>query len=218
MDQLHAVPTGPLAPRHRGWAWATLAGLVCVGGCGSLPKGNSTTATPPASAATSSAASVPPGAHTPSPAPLSSEARWLREWFGGTPVTISDEAGGVVRLDVPQVNAFDGASKDPKPALKAVLDRLAQSLQRQPSARLQLSLPGPLATVRGQALRNHLLAQGLAGWRVALLPALPPDRALSLRLLPGNLPVLRLDDGALPPPAAGTVRPPPAPSSSTSGR
>lgn len=144
----------------------------------------------------------------PPPPPLAAESRWLNELFGATPVRVRDEADGSVMVQVPMVHAFEGAGTSPKPAMKAVLDRLSQSLLRQPTARLMVEAPAPSS--RAAALRAHLLSRGIAAWRVSTSVAAAEAPAVLLRLQPGAASVLRLDDASLPPPAAGTVRPAPA--------
>lgn len=145
-------------------------------------------------------------APTPVPAPLAHESRWLTELFGATPVTVRDGSDGSVELLVPTVHAFDAGAAQPKPAIKAVLDRLAQSLLRQPTARLQLTAPSPPA--RATALKDHLGGRGIPPWRIQAATASGSTAPVLLRLLPGTTALKRLDDGGLPAPAPGTVRPP----------
>jgi outer membrane protein OmpA-like peptidoglycan-associated protein len=96
---------------------------------------------------------------------LAAEQRWLQQLFEGTPVRISSESdGNVLQLLVPVTFSFDGESTKPKPALQAVLDKVSQSLKRQPNSRLRIGAPGPAA--RALAARQHLLSRGVAAHRV----------------------------------------------------
>jgi hypothetical protein len=186
----------------------TLAGLQACqttsspsGPAGTVPGEPLTTARPP----------------LPSDSPLASEARWLTELFAGTPVQVVSEQDGSVRLNVPMKYAFDpvpasGAvppsATAPKPPLQAVLDKVSQSLKRQPTAKLQAAAPaGPRAAERLAALRSHLATRGVANWRIAAASAPAEDQVL-LRLVapPGG--VRMLDDGTLAPTGAGRVLPP----------
>lgn len=193
-------------------AVAAAAGLVLLSACQSTaPTGP--ISTPPVAAPTpppvTGAEPAPP--ILPPTAPLSAEARWLGELFAGTPVQVAGERDGRVRLQVPIKYAFDGAAKappaaaSPKPPLQAVLDKLSQSLKRQPAARLQAAAPGPAATERVAAIRSHLAGKGVANWRIAQAGT-PPDGQVLLWLVPAPTGLRQLDDASLPPTSAG--RPP----------
>lgn len=167
-----------------------------------MAPGASPSAEPPVTGAQSAAPLLPPGA------PLAAEARWLGDLFAGTPVQVSGERDGSVSLQVPLKFAFDGsAASPPKPPLQAVLDKLSQSLKRQPAARLQAAAPAPASAERLAAIRGHLAGKGVANWRVAAHAGTPPAGAVLLRLVPGPAGVRQLDDRQLP--STGAVRPPP---------
>jgi hypothetical protein len=154
-----------------------------------------------------SEATVPPSRPVmPPDAPLAAEARWLAELFAGTPVQVSGERDGSVRLAVPMKYAFDApAAAAPKPPLQAVLDKLSQSLKRQPAARLQAAPPaGKGSAERLAAIRSHLAGRGVPNWRVAAAAPAEADQVL-LRLVSPAGGVRKLDDSTLPPPP-----PPPA--------
>lgn len=101
--------------------------------------------------------------------PLVVERQWLQSWFTGTPVRIVQQGSGPVAIEVPQAFCFDGGRSSVKPPLAAVLDKLALSLRRTPTARLQLlAAPGdgPAATAelalqRAAQMRSHLLSRGV---------------------------------------------------------
>ncbi len=152
---------------------------------------------------------VPPGT-APSPAPaeaprpgqappnvLAAEVNWMRQLFDGTPVVIASEPDGSMRVDVPLTFSFDDKSNAPKPPLRAVMDKVAQSMARQASAKLHLATPGPAA--RSAAMRSYLQGRGVIGLRVVVL-APPPGDAVMLRVVPGPVAIDKLDDRNLPPP------------------
>jgi hypothetical protein len=155
----------------------------------------------------------------PPEAPLAAEARWLGELFAGTPVQVNGERDGAVRLGVPLKYAFESAAVTPKAPLQAVLDKLSQSLKRQPTARLQVGPPsGTAAAERLAAIRAHLAGKGVPNWRVAATSPAADDQVL-LRLVPPPTGIRRLDDSSLAPPAAGIrVLPPPPAASVATGR
>ena len=105
---------------------------------------------------------------------LRTEQRWLQSWFEGTPVKISMDGDDVLAVEVPREFCFDAGRSQIKPALAAVLDKVAQSLRRNPSSRVGL-LAGPsdaagaaptLATARASAVHLHLRNRGVAGSRL----------------------------------------------------
>ncbi len=109
-----------------------LAGLAALTACQS-PRPSPAAGGPAAPAAPSaSSPAAPPPAGLPADAPLAAEARWLGELFGGTPVQVSGERDGSVRLSVPLKFAFEASAVAPRPPLQAVLDKLSLSLKRQP--------------------------------------------------------------------------------------
>lgn len=178
------------------------AGIAGLSACGSAPRAPQAAVPaaaepPPAGAAPAAPAPLPPGAA------LAAEARWLQELFAGTPVQVAGERDGSVRLQVPLKYAFDADTPPPKPPLQAVLDRLSQSLKRQPAARLQAAAPGPAAAERLAAIRGHLAAKGVAGWRVAQAGPPPAGGQVLLRLVPAPGGLKQLDDASLPPTGAG---------------
>ncbi|MGM9487160.1 hypothetical protein [Ideonella sp. YS5] len=153
----------------------------------------------------------------PPDAPLAAESRWLGELFAGTPVQVSGERDGSVRLVVPMKYAFDApAAAAPKPPLQAVLDKLSQSLKRQPAARLQAAPPsGKASAERMAAIRTHLAGRGVPSWRVAAAASAEDDQVL-LRLVAPAGGLRKLDDATLPP--APRVVPPPAAAASSASR
>ena len=137
-------------------------------------------------------AEAPATPTAPKPSPLASEQRWLSQWFEGTPVAIQSDADGAVQLTVPTVHSFDAKSTAPKPALKAVLDKVGQSLKRKPRSRLAIAAPGQAGSARAQAARQHLVARGVPRHRVTTAPTDVDKVVLRLSLAPP--PIGRLED------------------------
>ena len=190
---------------------------LMVAGCAAPvalpPTGGPPVAPPPG---TSAAPITPPGSRPlpPPVSPLVSEQHWLEEWFRGTPVLISLADVNTLAVDVPLANSFDTGKTVVKPALAAVLDRIATSLRRQPGMRMSIAAPPDaaannmtLASARAQQVRNHLVAHGVPATRMSGVGTARAGAAVQLRLLTTPLPIGRLDDASLPAPAAG-VRPP----------
>ncbi len=146
------------------WRVAALLAILVLHGCAGV--------TP--------AAPAPPGAAKPSapPAPrptaLAVERQWLQSWFKGTPVRIEQSSEAAFSIEVPREYCFDAGRSIVKPPLAAVLDKLAQSLQRKPEARIEwLAAPGDaagssaLAQQRGDSVRKHLIARGVSSQQLA---------------------------------------------------
>lgn len=165
---------------------APLPLVLLLAACGSTPPpGGRTPAVP-----------LPPGPVAPT-GPLAAEARWLQSLFKGTPVTVAPERDGALSVEVPIAHAFTGDGAAPRPALKAVLDRVALSLYRQPTARVHLGPPGPAARERLAALRRYLGGKGVLPQRMLATAPAEPDQVL-LRLTPAPAAIERLDDDSLP--------------------
>lgn len=150
-----------------------------------------------------------PGA-APAASPLAAEQRFLEDWFRGTPVVIAAQAPATLNVDVPLANSFDAGKSDIKPALNAVLERVAESLRRQTAARVSVTAPADangvsaaLSAQRTVRLREALVAKRVALPRVALGDAPRPGGPVQLRIFIPPPPIARLDDGALPVPVSG---------------
>ena len=122
------------------------------------------------------------------PAALAAERQWLQSWFKDTPVRIAQRSDGAVTVDVPLEFCFDAGRSTVKPALAAVLDKVAESMRRVPAMRLPLlaapdGAPGtaPLAAQRAAQVHKHLLNRGVAATRVGPLST-SPVAAVQLRL------------------------------------
>ena len=144
------------------------------------------------------------------PTPLIAEQRWLDEWFRGTPVVISLTDINTLAVDVPLANSFNAGSSNLKPALVAVLDRVATSLRRQPTLRVSVAAPpdaaantAALASTRAQQVRAHLVSRGVPAARMASVGSARSGAPVQLRLIAAPQAIDRLDDAALPPTSAG---------------
>jgi outer membrane protein OmpA-like peptidoglycan-associated protein len=136
-----------------------LAAALALQACASPPRAPGAAPVAPASAGPASAGRRP-GA-------LATERDWLRAWFEGTPVLITQPSDDALTVDVPLAFSFDARRSAVKPALGAVLDKLAESLRRTGARLPGLAAPadpgGPpqLALQRASAVRAHLLSRGV---------------------------------------------------------
>ena len=113
---------------------------------------------------------MPPQARTAGAEALAIEQRWLQDWFRGTPVRINQRSDGTLTVEVPREFCFDAGRSEVKPALGAVLNKVAESLRRRPGARLTLlAAPGDtgaalatLALQRAAGVQRHLRDRGVA--------------------------------------------------------
>jgi outer membrane protein OmpA-like peptidoglycan-associated protein len=174
--------------------------------------------TTPSTASTAPAGSTAPDGRpagrpgvAPPASPLAAEQRFLEDWFRGTPVVIAAQAPAALQIDVPLANSFDAGKADIKPALSAVLERVAESLRRQSGARITVTAPadanGVSATLSAQRtvrLREALVARRVATPRVALGDAPRPGGPVQLRIFIPPPPIARLDDSSLPVPVNST--------------
>ena len=151
-----------------------LAALVA--GCAST-----TTTAPPAGPAT-------PATRTQVAEALAVERQWLGSWFKDTPVKVAQRGDGAVSVEVPREFSFDAGKSGVKPALAAVLDKVAESLRRVPQAQVAL-LAAPddgevataLAMQRAERIRDHLRSRGVAASRLGR-PSAAATASVQLRL------------------------------------
>lgn len=159
------------------WAF-TLALCACT----------SVTPPGPAGSAASRAPQTAADQRAAAPAALGVERQWLQSWFKDTPVRIAQRSDGAVTVDVPVAFCFDAGRSSVKPALAAVLDKVAESMRRVPTMRLPLlaapeSATGtaPLAMQRALQMQKHLLNRGVAATRLGP-PSASTEAAVQLRL------------------------------------
>jgi outer membrane protein OmpA-like peptidoglycan-associated protein len=125
---------------------------------------------------------------------LQVERQWLGQWFRDTPVKIAQRGDGAVSVEVPREFSFDAGKTSVKPALAAVLDKVAESLRRAPQAQVALlaapddgAVTTPLATQRAERVREHLRAKGVADARLGR-PSPAAAGTVHLRLVAAPLP------------------------------
>ena len=121
-------------------------------------------------------------------ATLAIERQWLATWFRGTPVLIAQRNSGVVTIDVPREFCFEPGRSSVKPALAAVLDKVAESLRRVPLAHLSLlAAPddaigtAPLALQRAVHVHEYLHSRGVPAASLGN-PSATAARAVQLRM------------------------------------
>lgn len=174
---------------HQATRRALLVGAALgLQACATRPRPAGDGTAPPAA---DGRAALPPGARPASPrppSPLAAERQWLQSWFRGTPVQIAQQGEGPLAIEVPREHCFDPGRPQIKPALGAVLDKLAESLRRLPQARVvQLAAPADaggstaLAQQRAHQLRLRLLARGIAPTRL-LASSVSAGAAVQLRV------------------------------------
>ncbi len=101
------------------------------------------------------------------PVTLEREQRRLARFFDGTPVVFEMQGEGRMRVEVPLRHSFEPGRWAVKPALGAVLEKLAQS-QRVQTTRLAVTAPADkpgnrlLANDRAASVRDYLVAQGIS--------------------------------------------------------
>jgi len=171
-------------------------------GCASTPPSSSSTSStsssppsPATIAAQGPAASAPPTAaqqRTAAASTLAVERQWLASWFKGTPVVVAQRPDGAVVVDVPREFCFDPGHDAVKPALAAVLDKVAQSLRRTPIAELHLiaapndaSGSATLGVQRATRVYDFLRARGVPAARLAK-PSAASGAAVQLRIEGGQ--------------------------------
>ena len=149
---------------------------------------------PPQATAPPAAPTAPPTSPPTAPertalaAALAVEQQWLSSWFKGTPVRVTQRNDGTLVVDVPREFCFDPGRSNVKPPLAAVLDKVAESLRRRPSAHLEL-LAAPVDQTGGAALalqragqvRRHLRDRGVPAGRLGE-PTATSAAAVQLRI------------------------------------
>lgn len=111
---------------------------------------------------------------------LASEQRRLAYLFRGTPVVITLVNDSTMRVEVPGVHCFDPRRAKVRPALAAVLDRLASSPRAGP-ARWVVAASGDapgastLASERTAAVKDYVVARGVSAARLQSTPGTVAD-------------------------------------------
>jgi outer membrane protein OmpA-like peptidoglycan-associated protein len=156
--------------------------VLAIGGCAGVTP-------PPPPPKPAAAASVPsPDQRAAAPAALAVERQWLQSWFQGTPVLIAQRGDGALTIEVPREFCFDPGRSEVKPALAAVLNKVAESMRRVPPARLAwVAAPDDahgnvsLAPQRATQVHKHLLSQGVPAARMGK-PTATAAAAVQLRM------------------------------------
>jgi len=156
---------------------------ILVSGCAGM-----TSPTPP-----SPPAPTTPAQRTAAAEALAVERQWLGSWFRDTPVKVAQRGDGAMSIEVPREFSFDPGKSSVKPALAAVLDKVAESLRRAPQAQVPLlaapddaAVITPLATQRADKMREHLRSRGVAEARLGR-PSPAASAAVQLRLIASPL-------------------------------
>ena len=161
---------------------ALLAGLAGCASKSTPPAPAAPAAAPAATAPASPAGSTAPASTPVPPRPsLAVEQKRLAELFKGTPVVFSMQADGSMKVDVPLSFCFDRSAFIVKPALGAVLDRLARS-QRGDTTRMRVTASGDSAASnpnlprdRAASARDYMVARGVSATRVVLANGAPGE-------------------------------------------
>jgi len=164
--------------------------VLTLAGCASVAP---TAPNSPASPGSASAAApvVPPTVaeqKTAAAAALAVERKWLASWFDKTPVVIGQRSDGAITIEVPRDFCFDRGKSAVKPALAAVLDKVAESVRRVPSAQIPLlaapedgSGTAKLGLQRSTEIGEHLRGRGVNAARLGK-PSVTTAAAVQLRI------------------------------------
>lgn len=144
-----------------------------------MPVAPSAESAPPPEPPASAASDVPPP--TAPNAAVATEARWLRQWFDGTPVVIAPQGDGSLLVEVPPEFCFDPGASAVKPPLGAVLARVRSSLERQPTLQLRIEAPAELGGVPSLARERSGKVR-----EQFIVPTISPTRITELDGLPGS--------------------------------
>ena len=96
----------------------------------------------------------------------------------GTGIGVTQTADNQLKLDIPSDLSFDSGRYDIKPALHAVLDRFATTLNQNPVTTVRVvghtdnvgsdAVNNPLSVNRAAATRDYLVSRGVAGNGIAI--------------------------------------------------
>jgi outer membrane protein OmpA-like peptidoglycan-associated protein len=138
----------------------------------------------PAAAPPSAPARAPIAPPPPPRASLAAEQQRFAELFRGTPVVFAMQVDGSLRVTVPVRFSFDKGRFAVKPALAAVLDRVAWS-QRAEATRLRVAVPADprgngllLATERATSARDYMVGRGVDARRFSISAARNGDEVV----------------------------------------
>lgn len=96
----------------------------------------------------------------------------------GTGIGVTQTADNQLKLDIPSDLSFDTGSHEVKPALHAVLDRFASTLNQNPVTTVRIightdnvgsdAINNPLSVNRAAATRDYLVSRGVAVGRISI--------------------------------------------------
>ncbi|MDE2439659.1 MAG: OmpA family protein [Betaproteobacteria bacterium] len=96
----------------------------------------------------------------------------------GTGIGVTQTADNQLKLDIPSDLSFDSGRYDIKPALHAVLDRFATTLNQNPVTTVRIightdnvgsdAINNPLSVNRAAATRDYLVSRGVASSRISI--------------------------------------------------
>lgn len=182
----------------KGLAFAILCGSL--GGCANMDETQRTTATGAAVGAVAGAllGGVTAGGHTGRSAAtgaalgaalgaggsylwsrhMQEQKAAMEQATQGTGIGVTQTADNQLKLDIPSDLSFDSGRYDIKPALHAVLDRFATTLNQNPVTTIRIvghtdnvgsdAVNNPLSVNRAAATRDYLIGRGVASNRISI--------------------------------------------------
>ena len=177
--------------RHRVWITATsLGGLLALAGCDTMSPEQRGAAT---GAVIGAVAGQVVGGNTKSSTigaalgglggyvwsrQMEDKKRQMEQATAGTGTVVTQTADNQLKLDIPSDLSFDSGRYDIKPALHAVLDRFATTLNQNPVTTVRVvghtdnvgsdAVNNPLSVNRAAATRDYLTGRGVASNRIAI--------------------------------------------------
>ena len=102
----------------------------------------------------------------------------MEQATAGTGIGVTQTADNELKLDIPSDVSFDSGRYDVKPALHAVLDRFATTLNQHPVTQVRIvghtdnvgsdAVNNPLSVNRAASTRDYLASRGVAASRIAI--------------------------------------------------
>lgn len=102
----------------------------------------------------------------------------MEQATAGTGIGVTQTADNELKLDIPSDVSFDSVRYDVKPALHAVLDRFATTLNQNPVTQVRIvghtdnvgsdAVNNPLSVNRAASTRDYLASRGVAASRIAI--------------------------------------------------
>lgn len=102
----------------------------------------------------------------------------MEQATAGTGIGVSQTADNQLKVDIPSDVSFDTGRYDIKPNMRPVLDNLANGLNQHPVTTITIvghtdstgsdAVNNPLSINRASAVRDYLVARGVAGQRIVI--------------------------------------------------